>query len=112
MKGSENEVSQSFKKYRRLERNRGKDLLSRKIEEKDSLRKNVSFLFTFLCLLGFTPFSLTGISSLSVLAPLFIRGATLILGKVLCFFKMSISFVHITPTKLQYHPLDAGSRRF
>lgn len=45
MKGSESEVSQSFEKYRRLERNRGKDLLSHKIEEKVSLKKKKVFPF-------------------------------------------------------------------
>lgn len=37
MKGSENELSQNFKKYQRLVRNRGKDLLLPKVEEKDIL---------------------------------------------------------------------------
>lgn len=39
MKGSENELSQNFKKYQRLERNRRKDFLLHKTEGKDFLKK-------------------------------------------------------------------------
>lgn len=41
MKGSENELTQNFKKYQRLERNRRKGL--HKIEEEDTPRKNALF---------------------------------------------------------------------
>lgn len=76
MKGSENELSQNFKKYQRPERNRGKDLLLHKIEGKDIKKKKdillkkkiiltyLSFVLWFL----FFFFSLTGMSNLSTLS--------------------------------------------
>lgn len=77
MKGSENELSQNFKKYQRPERNRGKDLLLHKIEGKDILKKKKDILLkktiiltylSFVLWFLFFFFSLTGISNLSTLS--------------------------------------------
>lgn len=66
MKGSENELSQNFKKYQRLERKRGgKIYFSIKLRKKDILNEIMLHFdspFSDLWFL-FLSFSLTGISS-------------------------------------------------
>lgn len=66
MKGSENELSQNFKKYQRLERKRGgKIYFSIKLRKKDILNEITLHFDSPFCDLRFLflSFSLTGISS-------------------------------------------------